>query len=86
MYRDSDRSGSGLRRSGFYQGRPNPGPDIGTLVGAAGKFMKSYKGNKDSEDKDPAEGKPKKEKAGPGLGDVAGLAVKYGPMILSMLG
>lgn len=83
MHRDSDRSGSGLRRSGFYQGSPNPGPDIGTLVGAAGKFMKSYKGDKKEESPE-AEAKDKDK--GSGLKDIGSLALKYGPMVLKMLG
>ncbi|QDP51242.1 MAG: hypothetical protein Unbinned1068contig1001_36 [Prokaryotic dsDNA virus sp.] len=81
MHRDSDRSGSGLRRSGFYQGSPNPGPDIGALMGAAGKFMKSYEGDKKEESPE-AKAKDK----GSGLKDIGSLALKYGPMVLKMLG
>lgn len=83
MHRDSDKSGSGLRRSGFYQGSRNPGPDIGTLMGAAGKFMKSYKGDKEEESSEP---NAKDAGKGPGIKDIGSLALKYGPMVLKMLG
>ena len=86
MDRDSNRSGSGLRRSGFYQGAPNPGPDIGTLVGAAGKFMKSYKGDKEKEEEPDGKGKGKGKASGPGATDVASIVAKFGPVIMSMLG